>query len=125
MQALKRWMPFIVIIIVLLITTAFLFLNRQEVYYRPQTASPAVIYREACQYCHGDKGQGTGLLYPGFDDEDLTMEKIRHSIQNGALLMPAYVNITGDTLQALVKYIYHKEYLNTYPVLPDSAAENP
>ncbi len=110
MQALKRWMPFIIIIIVILITTAFLFLNKQEVNYQPQTDSPAVIYKEACQYCHGDRGQGTGLLYPGFDNDDLTIESIRHSIQNGELLMPAYVNIKGDTLQALAEFIYYKKY---------------
>lgn len=121
MQAFRRWVPFLVILGILMITMAYMFLNRQTVYYTPQTDNPAVIYREACQHCHGDKGQGTGLLYPAFGDK-LTPETITEIIRNGSFLMPAYVNITGDTLKTLSLYIYDRGYLNPYQT-PDDTSE--
>jgi len=120
MQALKRWMTFLIIMGILLITMSYMFLNKQTVYYRPQTDNPSLIYKEACQHCHGDRGQGTGLFYPGLVEEDMTGESIADIIQNGSFLMAAYVNIKGDTLQILSDYIYRKGFLKPYFVPADS-----
>jgi len=105
----KRWLPFLFLISVIIISISYLFFSTEESVYRPDTDDPAVIYREACQHCHGKQGQGTGLLYPAFD-ENLTVKKIESSIVTGDLLMPAFIYIKGDTLNNLVEYIYTRSY---------------
>jgi len=124
MQTWKRWLPFLFIISIIIFLVIYLNFNKQVINYHPKTEAPEVMYREACQYCHGTSGQGTGLLYPGFDSEDLTKESIRNMIKNGGLLMPAYPYITGDTLQVLVNYIFEQKYKEPSPSSPDPS-ENP
>jgi hypothetical protein len=110
MQNWKRWFPFIIIIVIMIISIFYMNFNKQVIHYHPVTDSPKVMYREACQYCHGDQGQGTGFLYPGFDSDDLTKETIRSAISNGGFLMPAYPHIIGDTLKVLVDYIFEGKF---------------
>ena len=110
MQNWKRWLPFFSIILIVIISIFYMHFSKQVINYHPRTDSPKVMYREACQYCHGEQGQGTGFLYPGFDSDNLTKESIRNTIRNGGFLMPAYPHISGDTLQVLVDYIFERKF---------------
>ena len=64
----KKWLPFIFLLVIILGSSSYLVLGNKKNNYKPNTDNPKVIYREACMHCHGDKGQGTGLLYPAFED---------------------------------------------------------
>jgi mono/diheme cytochrome c family protein len=105
----KKWLPFIFLMVVLIISMAYLFLSPDQSEYTPQSDNPAIIYREACMHCHGDQGQGSGLLYPAFD-KDLTEGHIQATITEGDLLMPAFPGIKGDTLKQLVHFIHSGAY---------------
>lgn len=105
----KKWFPFILILIFITASLAYLFLSKEDSKYTPKTNDAATIYHEACMHCHGDKGQGSGLFYPAFE-KDLPEREIYKKINNGALLMPAFTHIKGDTLDKLVEYIYSGSY---------------
>lgn len=105
----KKWLPFGLLMIIILVSLAYLFLSKEDSTYTPQTDNAAIIYREACMHCHGDIGQGSGLFYPALDEELDRME-IYNTIQNGDLLMPAFIHIKGDTLDKLVDFIESKSF---------------
>ncbi len=105
----KKWLPLILILIFISVSLAYLFLSKKESKYTPITNDVAIIYREACMHCHGDKGQGSGLFYPALE-KDLSEHDIYKKIKNGALLMPAFTHIKGDTLDKLVEYIHSASY---------------
>jgi len=115
MQSIKRWLPFIIIIVIIAVSIFYMSFNKQVMNYRPKMDSPKNIYSEACQHCHGDQGQGTGILYPGFDSDELSRESIEGTIKNGGFLMPAYPFITGDTLSALIDFIMDERYKPSNP----------
>ena len=105
----KKWFPFLLLLIFISVSLAFLFLSKEDSEYTPKTDNAAIIYHEACMHCHGNKGQGSGFFYPAFE-KDLTEEEIYKKIENGALLMPAFTYIKGDTLDKLVEYIHSGSY---------------
>ena len=105
----KQWLPFGLLMIIILVSLAYLFLTKEDSTYTPQTDNVAIIYREACMHCHGDKGQGSGLFYPALD-EPLDREEIYDTIKHGDLLMPAFIHIQGDTLDRLVEFIESKSF---------------
>lgn len=106
---LKKWLPFIVLICAVIIAFINLvfFPNDQ---YIPQTDDPDQIYYEACSDCHGENGQGKGLLYPAFDTLAISKIQIKKNIVDGGWLMPKFKHIHGDTLEKLIEYIYEKKY---------------
>jgi len=107
----KKWVPFIILVSIAIITFVNLvFLT--EAPYEPQTADPEIIYYEACSDCHGENGQGSGVLYPAFDNAFSSRVEIEKNIKNGGWLMPKFKHINGDTLKKLVNYIYEKKYLD-------------
>ena len=112
MKSFKRWLPFVVIILVMIYSFfSFLVFGENEPYF-PKTINPKIIYSEACAQCHGERGEGSGILYPAFDSEDLTLELIRQNIEEGTWRMPKFSHIQGDTLNKLIEFIYKNEYLN-------------
>ncbi len=108
----RKWLPFILIVSVIIISSVSLFLSESTNPYRPESNNPSRIYREACARCHGNDGSGGGLIYPALGKDSLNIKKIKTVISEGALLMPAFVNITGDTLETLSRYILEKKYKN-------------
>ncbi|MGD9898414.1 MAG: cytochrome c [Calditrichaceae bacterium] len=106
-----KWLPFIFIASTVIISSAYLLLAEGENYYRPKTDSPAIIYREACIHCHGEQGQGNGILYSSFDYSGLDIAKIKLKIKQGSFMMPSFRNINDDTLQNLAKYIFEKGFI--------------
>ncbi len=109
-QQIVKWFPFIILISVAAISAVYLFLFGKTDPYEPLTDDPRKIYREACMHCHGQNGEGSGLLYPAFEHDNLKLENIRKNIVEGAFLMPSFENIRGDTLDSLVLFIYQKKY---------------
>jgi len=106
----KKWLPFILLFAVILVSTGYLMFGNTISDYEPDSDDPRTIYREACRHCHGDRGQGTGLLYPAFE-ENLNPTAIEKAIVGGSFLMPAFNQIKGDTLRTLVRFIHTKSYL--------------
>jgi len=105
----KRWLPLGLLLTFILAATAYLFLSKEKSKYIPRTNDPALIYREACLHCHGNKGQGSGLFYPAFEN-NLNKDEIFNTITNGSLWMPAFSQIRGDTLDKLIEYIHSGSY---------------
>ena len=107
----KRWLPFILLILTAIFFSVYFFLFDRINLYKPQTSNPAVIYREACADCHGAKGEGSGLFYPELQGIALTAKEIKQFVRNGALLMPSFPNIPDSVLQKLSEYISDEKYL--------------
>jgi mono/diheme cytochrome c family protein len=105
----KKWFPFFLLVFVIVISSLYLLFSSRPSDYEPRTDDPLQIYREACAHCHGDEGQGTGLLYPAFKT-NLEKEEINKAITEGSFLMPAFPNIKGDTLQVLIRFIENEAY---------------
>ena len=106
----RRWYPFIILMIAVFVLVNFLLLTGQENNYTPLISDPAIVYQEACQECHGKNGKGEGLLYPDISDSDASEKEVFELVRNGALLMPAFPNIPDSTLGKLARYVYQKKY---------------
>ena len=107
---LRRWTPFFGLLAIVVISSVYLFYSQQTSAYIPATDDPARIYQEACASCHGEKGEGTGLLYPALSEEELSVKKIKKYITEGELFMPAFTRIKADTLDSLVQFVFNREY---------------
>lgn len=110
-KQIKKWLPFFALVLAAVISAASFLFNTSDGSYQPQTRDPQVIYNEACKTCHGAKGEGNGL-YPSLQDELLLPHRVRKSILEGHLFMPAYIHIKGDTLEALVEFISSGQFMN-------------
>lgn len=111
MNKIRRWAPFVLMLIMAFLSFIyFLLLGNNEPYF-PTSADPKEIYEEACVHCHGKKGEGSGLIYPAFDHTQLTLKMIEQNISEGTWLMPKFENIKDDTLKNLSEYILQKKYL--------------
>ena len=100
----KKWIPFIVLITIAIIFAIYMFLSTLNSTYRPTTDSPGQIYREACSGCHGVQGEGKGL-FPALAEETFKRQHIVKIINEGALMMPAFELLRGDTLSRLAEYV--------------------
>ena len=69
----KKWFPFLLLLIFISVSLAFLFLSNEDSEYTPKTDNAAIIYHEACMHCHGNKGQGSGFFYPAFEIDNLAV----------------------------------------------------
>ncbi len=108
----KRWLPFIGLLLIAAFAVAYMMLGQGDSIYVPTTDKADILYREACAGCHGRQGEGKHLFYPALAKEDMEEKDIRHIIQTGALMMPAFRNIKGDTLNALVQYVGKKRFIH-------------
>lgn len=109
MTLIKRWLPFLFLLTAITCSLLYLLFKKNPSEYFPHTDDPAVIYQEACMQCHGDQGQGSGLFYPAFKP-GMDENKIFDAVTKGALLMPVFTHIKGDTLSALIHYIQSGAY---------------
>jgi len=107
----KRWALFIFLISLVAILSLYLFLVDQTDMYIPDVADPAVVYGEACARCHGESGQGGGILYPGLSGNRDSPDEVQHIVRNGASFMPAFPNIPDTVLVRLAEYVARKKYL--------------
>lgn len=99
-----RWLPFLALMAGAIGFSVYLFFFGGNGLYRPQTADPARIYREACVECHGQHGEGNGVLYPAFDTW-MDEEDVAREIRQGNWRMPAFRYIRNDTLALLARYV--------------------
>jgi mono/diheme cytochrome c family protein len=58
------------------------------------TSSPEKIYIEACQSCHGERGEGKFGVLLSIAGTDASIEKISTHIVEGGPVMPAFPNIS-------------------------------
>ena len=100
----KKWIPFIVLITIVIISAIYMFLSTLNSTYKPTTDNPGQIYREACSGCHGVQGEGKGL-FPALAEESFKKKHIEEIINGGALMMPAFELLRGDTLSNLAEYV--------------------
>jgi len=49
-------------------------------------------------------------VFHGLGTYNADLSDIKNTITNGALFMPAFKRINGDTLKSLVDYIYNKKF---------------
>lgn len=110
--AIRRLLPFLTIFVIIVVMSTFMLISPRKSIYRPNTDDPAKIYLHACAGCHGEKGQGESFLYPNLADESLDSKEVREFILNGAVFMPSFESIEGDTLNKLVDYVVRKNFLN-------------
>ena len=72
-------------------------------YVVPAGASGAQIYREACSGCH--KAKDDPNVFFRIKAENRNLGSISNKISNGGLIMPAYANISGKSLQELSQFV--------------------
>ncbi|MGC1243522.1 MAG: family 16 glycoside hydrolase [Chryseosolibacter sp.] len=72
-------------------------------------ASPAeagaMIYRKNCTSCHGLEGQGNPPVYPALTSIQKTDDEIRVLLRQGKGIMPAFPQLSGSEVNALVAYL--------------------
>lgn len=107
----KRWVPFVLLILIILVLVIFLLFTDQSNKYNPTTSDPSVVYREACVECHGERGEGNGLLYPDLTSELLREEEVINIVRNGELFMPSFPNISDSVLKNLAVYVVEKNFM--------------
>lgn len=106
----KRWLPFILLIMFALTATIFLITSGQETY-TPVSSNPAVIYREACMECHGSGQTEANLWSPALSQEDHTRQGVKEIVSQGTWRMPSFPNITDAALDSLANYVAERRYL--------------
>jgi mono/diheme cytochrome c family protein len=106
----KRWLPFTILVLGIIALMIFLIFTGQDDDYVPLSSDPAVVYKEACARCHGERGQGERFLYPDLSEEYIEIEKTVYIVRNGELFMPAFPNIPDSTLNRLAEFIAKQRY---------------
>ena len=106
----KRWLPFILLISIVIIMTIRFFVYGRTDPYNPQTSDPQLIYSQACSGCHGEKGEGSGFLYPNLLDSTLSRQKIIEAVRDGNMLMPAFPMIQDTSLSKLARYLTNENF---------------
>ena len=106
----KKWIPFILILLVAVSSTFFLFVGG-EVNYVPQTSDPEIIYKEACTGCHGLGEINPEFLTPNLGEEELLSTGVKNIVKNGTWRMPSFPAISDTVLDALAEYVANKKFL--------------
>jgi glucose dehydrogenase len=110
--------------------TGVLYVNSNDVAWEAQlaanTASPLSgrgIYQSQCSICHRDDRAGSAPLFPSLKEigKQRTRAAIGRVIQKGRGRMPAFPNLSGDEIGALIDYLIRgesKEVSSGEPALP-------
>ncbi len=74
--------------------------------YQPLTgATGGKTYSDACAACHGEEGKGKFGIFFDLSTSTMARGQMKVLIQNGGSLMPAFPNIKGNELMALVEHV--------------------
>ena len=106
----KRWVPFVILIMFVIIFAYFLLFTGQSSEYLPKTSDPSIVFKEACVGCHGEQGEGTGLIYPDLTKEMLSEVGVMKIVKKGDLFMPSFPFIPDSTLKKLASYVAEKKF---------------
>ncbi len=63
------------------------------------------IYSDACAACHGETGKGKFGIFFDLSTSTMASGQMKVLIQNGGSLMPAFPNIKGTELVALLEHV--------------------
>jgi len=75
--------------------------------YKPASgATGAKIFSDACAACHGADGEGKFGVFLGLAGSTLKSTEMEKIIQQGGTIMPAFKNIEGQELDALVAHVH-------------------
>lgn len=105
----KKWIPFILLISIIIVTAIYMFLNTLKSTYIPTSDNPGQIYREACSGCHGVQGEGKAL-FPALADESISVEYLKKIVPAGSFMMPSFEYLRGDTLNKLADYVSRHKF---------------
>ena len=74
---------------------------------KPARSTGERTYHNQCSICHNDDRKGSPPTYPSLIDvgKRLTSSEIESTVTQGKGRMPAFPNLQGDYLQALIKYV--------------------
>lgn len=94
--------------------TALLYVNSNDLAWYAQlaenkvtTASGRSVYQSQCSICHRDDMAGSPPIYPSLKEvgRRLSVSAIAGVIRKGRGRMPAFPNVSGEELQALIDYL--------------------
>ena len=106
----KRWIPFIILILIAVLSTISLITGGRESY-TPVSNEPALIYREACMECHGSGKNKANLWSPSLAEENHSGQEVKKIVSQGTWRMPAFPNITQTALDSLANYVAERRFL--------------
>jgi glucose dehydrogenase len=74
---------------------------------KPARSTGERTYHNQCSVCHNDDRTGSPPTYPSLVDigKRLSQSEIEATVEQGKGRMPAFPNLQGDYLKALVKYV--------------------
>ena len=96
---------------------------------KPARSTGERTYHNQCSICHNDDRKGSPPTYPSLIDvgKRLTGSEIEATITQGKGRMPAFPNLQGDYLQALLKYVRSDEASKAKAEIkpPDPTSDSP
>lgn len=75
---------------------------RKNDYMPPAGATGEKIFKSACVQCHSPVSGKVMILRPEMANKEAIVERVRNGKGFG---MPAFPNLTGDSVQSLVEYV--------------------
>lgn len=69
------------------------------------TATPDQIYTEACQSCHGEKGEGKFGFLLKITDSDHSIAEIADKIEQGGIVMPGFPKMEAPQRLLVATYL--------------------
>jgi mono/diheme cytochrome c family protein len=105
----KRWLPFIALIILAIFSTVFV-ITGGESDYLPESDDPGIIYQEVCVGCHGTGKSAGNIWSPDLAGEIVTESDVKKIVREGTWRMPAFPSIPDSILDSLAVYVAKKRF---------------
>jgi mono/diheme cytochrome c family protein len=110
LTTLKRWTPFIGLIVIVIIILIRMVLHGSVSKYESASTDPALIYKEACSGCHGLQGKGVHFYIPDLATATLMAEEVHSTILKGGLFMPSFGKLKNVQIEELSTYVMNKNF---------------
>jgi len=94
---------------------------------KPARSTGERTYHNQCSICHNDDRAGSPPTYPSLVDvgKRLTPAEIEATIAQGKGRMPAFPNLQGDYLRALIKFVSSDDESKAEAKTPDATSDSP
>ena len=110
LTTLKRWTPFIGLIVIVIIILIRMVLHGSVSNYESASTDVALIYKEACSGCHGLQGKGVHFYIPDLANTTLTAEEVHTQVMKGGLFMSSFGKLTQIQIEELSTYVMNKKF---------------